>query len=61
MAEKAFTVYGTRKVDLVATVYAETAEEARKIAEDGDSDQFEWEYCDINDEVTDVREEGDYS
>ncbi len=53
MAEKKFEVFGIRTVDMVATVYAETEDEAREIAEN--SSDVDWEFCDTNDEVTEIR------
>ena len=55
MAEKKFTVYATRTVDMVATVYAEDLEQAKQLASEGE-EHLEYEYCDINDEVVEVEE-----
>ena len=55
MAEKAFRVYATRTLEVSGVVYAETAEEAQALAEDGDID---WaDQHDSNEEVTEVTEE----
>ena len=55
MAEKKFTVYATRTVDMVATVYAESLEQAKEIASEGE-EHLEYEYCDTSDEVVEVVE-----
>jgi hypothetical protein len=52
MAEKAFRVYATRTLDVSGVVYAETAEEAQALAEDGDIDWADTH--DSNEEVTEV-------
>lgn len=52
MAEKAFRVYATRTLEVSGVVYAETAEEAQALAEDGDIDWADTH--DSNEEVTEV-------
>jgi hypothetical protein len=53
MAEKKFEVFMIRTTDMVATIYAETEDEAREIAEN--SSDVDWEACDTNDDVTEIR------
>lgn len=53
MSEKKFEVFCTRTVEMVATVSAENEDQAREIAEE--SSDVEWEFCDTNDEVTEIR------
>jgi len=54
MAEKAFRVYATRTTDVSGVVYADTAEEAQALAEEGDID---WsDVHDTNEEIDEVEE-----
>jgi hypothetical protein len=54
MAEKAFRVYATRTLDVSGVVYADTAEEAQALAEEGDID---WsDVHDSNEEIDEVEE-----
>jgi hypothetical protein len=55
MAEKAFRVYATRTLEVSGVVYAETAEEAQALAEDGDIDWADTH--DSNEEITEVVED----
>jgi hypothetical protein len=53
--EKRFVVFATRVISMTATVYAESEAEAREMAEDSLS--VEWEHTEQEDSVDEVREE----
>lgn len=55
MSEKRFIVFASRFTEMTAVVYAENEEEARKIAEDSAS--VEWEFENYEDTIDEVREE----